>query len=224
MLEGKSAGLNKKDYAIIRLFGNLIGFPFFIVINPVLTILASVMVIVMMLYAYLNFDVKYNPVIHFVWAIYFCFVISQIVPTLVLTFGMFIALALHFKFRFKNVNRMIKTNKMTKIAKAIKKHKKICCDVEEVNKITTNYLITFYFAITFALDIALYLSLYGDNTLIRIVMVNCSCCILFGIFAAYCSSAIFISEAHKPYKIIMSLIAKKRFRVKWKVSLIDLIF
>ena len=66
----------------------------------------------------------------------------------------------------------------------------------------------------------MYLSLYGHNPVVRIVMTFASVSLLFGCFMVYSLSGLFTYEAHKPYNIANSLMVKKRLgvRTKWKVS------
>ena len=219
-MAGKSGGLNRKHTRILRLLANLLLYPFFKVICPILAISISVIICGSMYHAYVKFDVVYNPVIHFLWAIYFSFVISQMVSTLVLTFSIFGGYSLYLKFRFKQVNQMFKSGKIKIVAKAIRKHKFLCEHVEQLNDLISTHLTTFYFGLSFSLDIAMYLSLYGHNPAIRIVMAFASVSLVFGCFAVSSLSALFTYEAHKSYDVINCLMVKKRLpvRIKWKVS------
>ena len=219
-MAGKSVGLNKKHLRILRLVANLLTYPFLKVIRPILTISVSATILVLMYYAYVRFDVVYNPVIHLLWAIYFCFVISQMISILFFTFSLFSAYAFYLRFRFKQVNQMFKSGKIKIVLKAIRKHKLLCDLVKQLNDLMTTHLTVFYLGLSFSLDIAMYLSLYGQNPIIRIVMVFVSVSILFCGFFLHSLSALFTSEAHKSYDVINSLIVKKHLplRTKWKVS------
>lgn len=173
-------------------------------------------------YAYKNFDIDYNPVIHFLWAIYYCFVISQMVYTLIIFFSLIIGYSLYFKFRFNQVNQLFKSNNIRKISKAVYLHKSICDQVKQINDVYSVYLTVFCVAMTLGWDIAFYLTLYGQTSIMRLVMANGSVCLLFGSFFTFCSGALFVSEAHKPYKTMNSFnVRNKRnlsVRIKWRVS------
>ena len=173
-----------------------------------------------MYYAYRNFDINYNPVIHFLWAIYYCFVISQMVYSILISFGVVIGFSLYIKFRFKEVNELLKSNNLSNIIKGIELHKLICNQVEDVNSVIAVHWMVFFLAMTFAWDIAFYLTLYGQSSVMRIVMANCSVWLLFGSFFTFCSGAVFNAEAHRSYELINSFMIKRKlnFRTKWKVS------
>ena len=222
IIEGKSSGLNKKHLRIIRLICNLILYPFFKIIGPILSISISIIVLIAMYYAYGNFDIDYNPVIHFLWAIYYCFVISQMVYTLIIFFTLISGFSVYFKFRFNQVNQLFKSDDIRKISRAIHLHKLLYEQVEQINDVFSVHLTVFCLAMTLAWDIAFYLTLYGQTHVMRFVMANCSVCLLFGSFFTFCSGALFVSEAHKPYKIMNSFnVRSKRnlsIRIKLKVS------
>ena len=98
---------------------------------------------------------------------------------------------------------------------------KDCHYVYELNNLVSKPLTVFYMVLTIACDIAFYLTLYGHNPVLRIVSAFTSVWLLFGQFFTFCSSALFISEAHKSYKFINSLMVRKikyfKFSTKWKV-------
>ena len=222
ILEGKSSGLNQKHLRRIRFMCNLILYPFFKVIGPILSTSISIIVLISMYYAYNNFDIDYNPVIHFVWAIYYCFVISQMVYTLIIFFTLISGLSFYFKFRFNQVNQLIKSNDIRKISRAIRLHKSTCDQVEQLNDVFSVHLTVFCVAMTLGWDIAFYLTLYGQTSVMRFVMANCSVCLLFGSFFTFCSGALFFSEAYKLYKIMNFFNVRNNrglsVRIKWKVS------
>ena len=126
LMEDKSANLNKKHKKIIRVIANLLAYPFVKVIRPFLTYSISVTILGFMYHAYIEFDVIYNPVIHFLWAIYFCFVVSQMISTLVFTFSMFSAYSLYLKFRFKQVNLMFKSGKIKIVMRVVVRQDYYC--------------------------------------------------------------------------------------------------
>lgn len=225
LLAGKSVDINAQHTKIMRFMANFILYPFFRVFSPVSTFSISMIIFLIMYYAYVHFNV-YNPVVHFLWAIYYCFVVSQMVSTLVCTFGFFVGFSLYVKFRFNEVNKKFRSRNLKNIVKSIKEHKLICDYIEEINNIAAPHLTIFYLGLVFSFDISLYLSLYGHNPIIRIVMAYCCALLLFGFFLTYYSCALFVSEAHRPYKIINSLMVKRRLRItiKWKVSLTCFIF
>ena len=143
-MAGKSAGLNKKHTRTLRLMANLLVYPSFKVIRPILTISISVIIFGLMYYAYVKSDVAYNPLLHFLWAIYFCFVVSQMVSTLIFTFSLFCGYSLYLKFRFKQVNQMFKRYKIKTVVKAIQQHKLLCDLVTQLNSLITTHLTVFY--------------------------------------------------------------------------------
>ena len=63
-----------------------------------------------------------------------------------------------------------------------------------------------------------------NNPVLRYVSATASVWILIGQFFTFCSSALFISQAHKSYKFMNSLMVKKiecfKFSTKWKVRLL----
>ena len=111
---------------------------------------------------------------------------------------------------------MFRSRNLKKIVKGIKEHKLICDYAEEINDLLATHLVVFYLLLAFSLDISLYLSLYGHNPCLRIVMTYCCVLLLFGIFISYCSCALFVSEAHEPYKIMNSLMVKRRLPIRIK--------
>lgn len=225
--KGKSAGLNQKNLKSLKLVCYSMGLVFFKMVGPFLTLSISLINLTAMYYAYINFNVNYNLIIHFLWAIYFNFVFSQMIYSLIITLGVVIAYSLYIKYQFRQINNMFKSNSLAMIKLAMSFHHDICSELQEINKLLTIILPLFLLAITFAWDLAFYLTLYGHNAMLRIVMANCSVWILFGVFFSLCASAIFISEAHRPYKIINSMIVKRKkplgVKMKWKVSLSILI-
>ena len=161
---------------------NLLLYPLLKVIRPILTISISITILGFIYYAYVKFDVVYNPIIHFLWAIYFCFVISQVILILFLTFSLFSAYTLYLRFRFKEVNQMLKSGKIKIVLKGTQKHKLLCERVEQVKDLMATHLTIFYFVLSFSLDIAMYLSFYGRNPAVKIVMAFKSVILLFGGF------------------------------------------
>lgn len=220
LLEGKNPGLYHKNLKILRFLGNALLPSLFNVICPALALFISLIIWVSMYNVYCKYNI-YNPVIHSLWAIYYSFVVFQMVYSLLLAFTIIISLSLLMKFRFNGVNKFFKSKNMNIITKAITKHKILCDQVEEMNNIISIHLTIPFLAVTLAWDIAFYLTLYGQNSLLRFVMGNCSFLLLFGTFFAFFSSVLIVSEAHKPYEEMNSLMTKKclNYRLKWKVSL-----
>ena len=132
ILEGKSAGLNQKNLLILRFLFNAMGLTFFKVLSPVLITSISLTILSQVYYAYTNYGVNYNPVITLIWAIYYCFVISQMVLTMVISFGVLIIFSLYIKFRFNQVNQLFKSNNIQMIKLAIGIHKSLCNEVEDI--------------------------------------------------------------------------------------------
>lgn len=222
IIEGKNAGLNEKHLRLVRLIGNLILYPSFKIVCPVLSMSISIVVLVAMYYAYFYFNVKYNPVIHTLWALYYCFVISQMVYSLFFVFIVVAGFSLHIKFMYTQVNELFKSKNIRKILRAIKMHKILCDQVKNFNDAASVHLTVFCLALTLGWDVAFYLALYGHNSGLRIVMANASVWLLFGSSFTFFCGAFFSSEAHKPYKIINSLILDTSLsvRIKWKVSFV----
>ena len=220
MIEGKRGGLCAKHYRIIRFIANTVLWSFYKFLGPIMTISISLVILIWMYYYTYNYDVKYNPVIHFLWAIYYCFVVYQMISTFVIVFALIIGFSLYIKFRFKQVNQMFNQSNLEIISLGVVMHKSLCEKVEQVNHVFSLHLTVFCLAMTLGWDIAFYLTLYGHSPVMRIVMANCSVWLLFGSFFAYCSSALFTSEAHKPYEMMNSSVVKRNlcFRTKWKVS------
>ena len=220
ILEGKNSGLNQKHLKILRFMGNILLPLIFNIICPALVLLISLKILITMYYAYNNFDVDYNPVIHFLWAIYYWFDISQMVYSIVLAFGLLTSFSLYIKLRFNQVNKLLKSNNIKIILTAIKKYRILCSQVEEINNLMSIHLTAPLLAVTFAWDIAFYLTLYGQSFTLRFVMAIITFLLLLGSLFSFFSGALFISEAHKPYEKINSLMVKKclNYRSKWKVS------
>ena len=220
LMEGKREGLCKKNYKILRFIADTVLWSFYKFLGPIMTISISSVILIWMYYYAYNYNVNYNPVIHFIWAIYYCFVVYQMISTFVIIFGLIIGFSLYIKLRFKQVNQLFKNRNLMMISLGVVMHKSLCEKVEQVNNVFSFHLTVFCLVMTLGWDIAFYLTLYGHNPVIRIVMANCSVWLLFGSFFAYCSGALFTSEAHKPYELINSLMVKRNlcFKRKWKVS------
>ena len=220
-MEGKKAGLNQANYKLIRLAGSLLLVLVFELGKPILLLIFILTILIFMVYAYLNFDVTYNPVIHSLWAIYYCFVVHQTVSTLIVSYSIIGALAMYIRLRFKQVNQQLQSKKIREIRKGMIQHERVCHYVYELNNLFSKPSTVFYMVLTIACDIAFYMTLYGHNPVLRIVSAFASIWLLFGQFFTFCSSALFISEAHKSYKFMNSLMVRKikyfKFNTKWKV-------
>ena len=110
LLQGKSAGLNEKHVRIIHVMANSVLLAFFLLICPVMVMSISLIVLAAMYYAYRTFDINYDPVIHSLWAIYYCFVVSQMVYFILISFRIVIGFSLYVKFKFEEVNQLLKSN------------------------------------------------------------------------------------------------------------------
>ena len=220
ILEGKSSCLNRKHLKMLRFMSNAIIPLVFDVFCPAIILLASLFVLISMYYAYDNFDVHYNPIIHFLWAMYYCFVVSQLMYSFIIGFGIAIGFSIYIKFRFNEVNKLFKSNNNMTILKAILKHKLLCDQVEETNNLISIHLTVPFLAMTLAWDVAFYLTLYGQSLALRFITALLSSFLLAGSFFSFCCGALFVSEAHKPYVRINSLMINRRlsFKIKLKVS------
>ena len=221
ILEGKNPDLNESNLRLIRLVANLLLTPFFNLLKPILSVMCILTIFIFMIHAYFNFNVTYNPMIHSLWAIYYCFVVHQMVSTLIITYILICAISLYIKLRFKQVNQQLRSKKIRQIRKGFVQHERVCHYVYELNGLLSKHLTVFYIALAISIDIAFYLTLYGHNPVLRIVGLTASIWLLIGQFFTFCSSALFISEAHKSYKLINSLVVKRtkyfKFNTKWKV-------
>ena len=221
IMEGKNAELNQANYKLIRLAINLLSILIYKLGKPILTLIFTLTILTFMIYAYFNFDVTYNPVIHSLWAIYYCFVVHQMISTLILSYSLIGGLAMYIRFRFKQVNQQLQSKKVRKIRKGMVQHERLCRYIYELNDLISKPLTVFYIVLTISCDIAFYLTLYGHNPVLRFIGAFASVWLLFGQFFTFCSSALFISEAHKSYKFMNSLMVKKmkhfKFSTKWKV-------
>ena len=183
ILEGKNSGFNYKHLKTLRFLSNALLPMIFTIICPALVILISLKILIQMYYAYNNFDIDYidyNPVIHFLWAIYYCFVISQTVYSLLIVFVLLISFSLNLNLIYNQVNKLFNSNNIKIILIAIKKHKILCSQVEEMNNEISIHLTIPFSALTFALDIAFYLTLYKQSLTLRFVTANCIFFTLFG--------------------------------------------
>ena len=153
-------------------------------------------ILIFMIHAYLNFNVTYNPVIHSLWAIYYCFVVHQMISTLIMSYSIIGGLAMYIRLRFKQVNQQLQSKKIREIRKGMVQHERLCHYVYELNDLFSIHLTVFYMVLTISCDIALYLTLYGHNPVLRIVSATASVWILFGQLFTFCSSTLFISQAH----------------------------
>ena len=224
VLEGENAGLNQTNYKLMRLIISLALILLYKLGKPILTLIFILTILIFMIYAYFNFDVTYNPVIHSLWAIYYCFVLHQVTSILIVCYTAITGFALYIKFRFKQVNQLMKSKRIRNIRKGMIQHERVCHYVYEFNNMLSIHLTVFYIALTISIDIAFYLTLYGHNPVLRIVGLTASIWLLIGQFFTFCSSALFISEAHKSCYFMNSLIVKKmkylKLSSKWKVRLL----
>ena len=223
-MEGKNAGLHQANYKLFRLAIHLSLSLILELGKPILTLIGILTILIFMIHAYLDFNVTYNPVIHSLWAIYYCFVVHQMISTLIMSYSIIGGFAVYIKLRFKQVNQQLQSKKIREIRKGMVQHERLSHYVNELNDWFSIHLTVFYMVLTISCDIALYLALYGHNPVLRTIGVLASVLLLSGQFFTFCSSALFISEAHKSYIFMNSLMVKKikyfKFSTKWKVRLL----
>ena len=125
LLEGKNVELNQSNYKLIRLVVSLLLILVFELGKSILLLIFILTILIFMIYAYLNFDVTYNPVIHSLWVIYYCFVVHQTVSSLILSYSIIGGLAMYIRLRFKQVNQQLQSKKIREIRKGIVQHERL---------------------------------------------------------------------------------------------------
>lgn len=165
---------------------------------------------------------EYNIVFYILFALYYSFVIHQMIMSILIASIIICGHSIFLRFRFSQVNLMLKTKQRRNVRRAIIEHQKLCSMVNDYNKIVSKMLGVFYILLTFSMDTMLHATLYGHNTFSRMITGIGFISVLFTCFYTFCTGALFTSEANKPYKTANSSMVKKKnglsIRTSWKVS------
>ena len=165
---------------------------------------------------------EYNVAFYILFALYYSFVIHQMIMSILIASIIICGHSIFLRFRFSQVNLMLKTKQRRNVRRAIIEHQKLCSMVNDYNKIVSKMLGVFYILLTFSMDTMLHATLYGHNNFSRMITGIGFISVLFTCFYTFCTGALFTSEANKPYKTANSLMVKKKnglsIRTSWKVS------
>lgn len=175
--------------------------------------------------AYFDGDVNYNLPVYICWWFYYSFCAVQItasILTLTITLSMII---FYLHFRFDQINEKFKTidaNKSNKkinfylVKKIVDEHYLVSKKITEFNGMLTKPMGLFYLGMTMAIDISVYITIYGYHPFVRILC-GCIATVMFMLtyIIAFTLGAL-INKAHSPYQLINSLIATKTIPLRYK--------
>lgn len=220
--EGKPSGLIPKYDRFFRILTNIVVTPFMKFICPILDVSILISISSSMFSKYMKSTDEYNVAFYILFALYYSFVIHQMIMSILIASIIICGYSIFLRFRFSQVNLMLKSKKSRNVRRAIVEHQKLCSMVNDYNKITSKPLCVFHILLTFSMDTMLYVTLYGHNPFSRVITGIGFMSVLFASFYTFCTGALFTSEAHKPYKTTNSLMVKKKkglsIRTSWKVS------
>lgn len=197
-----------------------IGFP--LICSGFILLLTTFMYI-----AYIDSDINYNLPVYICWWFYYNLCAVQIAASILAITATFPMLIFYLHFRFDQINDKFKmidihSNKRINfylVMKIINEHYLVSHKVTEMNRMTNKILGIYYVGLTMAIDIAVYIAIYGYHPLVRIL---CGCIAIIMFLLTYMlvfALGSLINKAHWPYQLINSLIATKTipFRHKYKV-------
>lgn len=177
--------------------------------------------------AYIDSDVNYNLLVYICWWLYYGLCAVQVAASIMTLTVVFPMLIFYLHFRFDQINDKFKkidvhSNKKINfylVVKIINEHYLVSQKVTEFNRMTNKILGIYYVGLTMAIDIAVYIAIYGYHPLVRIL---CGCIAMIMFLLAYTfvfNLGSLINKAHWSYQLINSLISTKTipFRHKYKV-------
>ena len=201
---------------------------FFKILFPLICFGFIVLLTTFMYIAYIDGFVKYNLSIYICWWFYYSFCAVQIAASIMSFCVFFPLLIVYLRFRFDQINEKFKkidvrSNKRINfylVKKILDEHCLVSQKVSELNKLLTKPMGLYYVGMTMAIDISMFIAIYGYNPLVRILC-GCLAIVMFIMTYMYVFTlGSLINKIHWSYELINSLIATKTIplRHKYKVN------
>ena len=200
------------------------------ILFPIVSVGFITLISVFMYTAYTDSDVNYYLPVYLCWWLYYCFCAVHIIA-IVLGFCVLCGFMTSYLFlKLDEVNEMFKPIRNCKrliynsIIKTIGNHYLVAYKIIRFNLLLKMPFAIFYFGMTIAIDISLFIAIYGSHPLVRFICGNLAfllfiLVLLFGLFLASISS-----KAHWSYKLMNSLIATKKINLRLKFKVIFKIY
>ena len=177
---------------------------------------------VFMYIAYTKSDVNYNLSIYICWWFYYCFCAIQVTAVILSYFVMFSVFILYLVLRFDQINEKFKLISKKKrfryipTVKVISEFYSVAYKVIEFNSMMTMGFGVFYLGLGVAIDISLFIAIYGKNSFVKFICGNLAFLLFILAILFQASLSTLITKAHWSYQLINSLIATKRIPLKLK--------
>ena len=224
-MKGETVNLPKKYYRKLRISIIIAIIGCLKILFPIISVGFITLLSVFMYTAYTDSDINYYLPVYLCWWLYYCFCAVQITAIAIGYSVLFGIITLYLFFKLDEVNEMFKRIRSGKrfiynsIIKAIDNHYSVAYKIIKFDSILTKAFAILYLGVTIAIDISLFIAIYGSNPLVRIICGNLAFLLffrvlLFGLFLSSISS-----KAHWSYQLMNSLIATKKIplRLKFKV-------